>query len=363
MSRILTFLGKGGTGRSTVAIATAKAAARTGRRTLLVSHQDGSGAGELLGLNTSSEPQAIGANLNVVELRATALLEKNWGMVKDLEAQYVKTPFFREIYGQELAVLPGMDSALALESLRQYDASKNYDLIIYDGAGTLDTLRMFGLPEVSSWYRRRASKAFLGSDLFKALRPFAEPILRSVTNIDRPIDDLVEDMGGGKDVLEEGREAVSSRDRVLAYLVSNGDPMAQKTARFLWGSAQMIGLTVGGVVATPGAGEFSTADFTPLSICTIPERGDDWNPLVDAVAPLLSVPADIPAPVAIDESARTVTLFIPGFDKSQIGLSQSGPEITVTAGDQRRNVALPSSMAGSQASGAKFQENYLIISF
>ncbi|MEO0853163.1 MAG: ArsA family ATPase, partial [Cyanobacteria bacterium J06648_11] len=239
-----------------------------------------------------------------------------------------------------------------------------------DGAGTLDTLRMFGLPEVSSWYRRRASKAFLGSDLFNALRPFAEPILRSVTNIDRPIDDLVEDMGGGKDVLEEGRAAVSSRDRVLAYLVTTADPMAQKTARFLWGSAQMIGLSVGGVAVSPStvtaghASSVSASDFAPLPLCELPARqGDDWAALTDAVTPFLSVPSTVPAPVAIDESARTVTLFIPGFDKSQIGLSQSGPEITVTAGDQRRNVALPASMAGSQASGAKFQENYLIISF
>lgn len=365
MSRILTFLGKGGTGRSTVAIATAKAAAQTGRRTLLVSHQDGSGAADLLGVAASSEPQAIAANLSLVELRTTALLEKGWSMVKDLEAQYVKTPFFKEIYGQELAVLPGMDSALALESLRQFDSSHDYDLIIYDGAGTLDTLRMFGLPEVSSWYRRRASKAFLSSDLFNALRPFAEPILRSVTNIDRPIDDLVKDAGGAKDVLEEGRLAVSNRDRVLAYLVTTADPMAQKTAQFLWGSAQMVGLTVGGVATNPGGSGAAVAasDFSPLAAYDIPSlAGTDWSPLVDAVMPLLSAP-DVPAPVQIDEAARTVTLFIPGFDKSQIDLSQSGPEITITAGDQRRNVALPGSMAGSQAKGAKFQERYLIISF
>ncbi|MEO0801280.1 MAG: ArsA family ATPase [Cyanobacteria bacterium J06642_2] len=364
MSRILTFLGQGGTGLSTVAIAVAKAAAQTGRRTLLVGHQDGASVADILGVTAPTEPEAIAANLSLVELRATALLEKGWSMVKDLEAQYVKTPFFKEIYGQELAVLPGMDSALALEALRQYDASKDYDSIVYLGAGTIETLRMFGLPEVSSWYRRRASKAFLGSDLFNALRPFAEPILRSVTNIDRPIDDLVQDMGGAKDVLEEGRTAVANRDRVLAYLVTTTDPLAQKTARFLWGSAQMVGLTVGGVAVNPGgSGAVASADFAPLVVRELPAlQGSDWSPMVDAVTPFLNVP-DVPAPVAIDESARTVTLFVPGFDKSQIELSQSGPEITVTAGDQRRNVALPSSMAGSQAKGAKFQDMYLIISF
>ncbi len=49
MSQILTFLGKGGTGRSTLAVAVARAAAQQGRRVLLVGHQAGPGLGDASG--------------------------------------------------------------------------------------------------------------------------------------------------------------------------------------------------------------------------------------------------------------------------------------------------------------------------
>ncbi|MFS8824667.1 ArsA-related P-loop ATPase, partial [Synechococcus sp. R6-6] len=103
MSQILTFLGKGGTGRSTLAVAAARAAAQQGRRVLLVGHQAGPGLEMLLGgIPLSGEPVTIAANLSVVQLRTTQLLEQFWTAAKELEARYVRTPFFREIYGQEL---------------------------------------------------------------------------------------------------------------------------------------------------------------------------------------------------------------------------------------------------------------------
>jgi arsenite-transporting ATPase len=365
MSLILTFLGKGGTGRTTLAIATAKAAAQEGRRTLLVGQEEGPALAALLGTDVPSKPQTIGANLSVVQLRSTMLLERNWSIVKDLEAQYVRTPFFKEIYGQELAVLPGMDSALALEELRQFDESGQYDVVVYDGTGNLATLRMFGMPEVASWYQRRASKAFLDSDLFKTLRPFADPILQAVGAANLTVDELTSRIRGeGPNLLERGRLAVADPQRVRAYLVTTGEPAAVETARFLWGSAQTVGLTVGGVLLSPLSHRtLENSPFAPLPIREIPTwKGSDWAPLMDAVHHLLSKP-DVPLPVEIDLTARTVRLFIPGFDKSQIELSQSGPEITITAGDQRRNLFLPPGLVGRQVTGARFEDRFLVISF
>lgn len=364
MSQILTFLGKGGTGRSTLAVAAARMAAQQGQRVLLVGDQNSHSLDLLLEAALGPDPTMVAANLSAVQLRSTVLLERSWAQAKELEAQYLRNAFFKDIYPQELAVLPGMDQALALDALRRFDASNDYDCIIYDGSGNLDMLRSLGIPEVASWYWRRGSRAFLDSDLAKSLRPFAEPLLRAVSTVDVPsLDQLPNQLGGERNFLAEGREALADPLRVLAHVVTTPDPLAIKTARFLWGSAQMIGLTVGSVLVTPLTdGSVDPSVFAPLSLRQLPRLSGDLAALEPALRGLFAKP-EVPKPVDVDEGSRTVKLFIPGFSKQQIELSQSGPELTITAGDQRRNLSLPSSLAGRQVSGAKFQEPFLVISF
>jgi arsenite-transporting ATPase len=67
MSLILTFLGKGGTGRTTIAIAAAKSFANQGKRVLLVGQEPGPALSLLLDATVASEPQAIEANLQAVQ--------------------------------------------------------------------------------------------------------------------------------------------------------------------------------------------------------------------------------------------------------------------------------------------------------
>ena len=88
MAFILTFLGKGGTGRTTVALAAAKKFANQGKRVLLVSQDVGPTLQQALQLESLGlEPQTVGANLSVVRVQATTLLSQSWSEVKELEAQ------------------------------------------------------------------------------------------------------------------------------------------------------------------------------------------------------------------------------------------------------------------------------------
>ena len=77
-----------------------------------------------------------------------------------------------------------MDGALALNALRQFDASGRYDVIVFDGHSAMDTLRMFGLPEILDWYVRRFRGVFQQSDLGKALAPFIQPVASAVLSVD-----------------------------------------------------------------------------------------------------------------------------------------------------------------------------------
>lgn len=364
MALILTFLGKGGTGRSTIAIATAKKYAAQGKRVLLLSQDPGPGLGILLGTPLTSTPQEIAPNFKAVQVQSAPLLERRWDEVKKLEAQYVRTPFFKQIYGQELGVLPGMDSALALNELREYDDSKQYDAIVYDGTGGMDTLRMLGMPEILSWYIRRFRQALEDSDLGKALSPFIQPVVSTVLNVDLSGDNATKSTQQVDNFLDKGKEVLANPNRTAAYLVTNGDASAIGTARYLWGSSQQVGLTVGGVILNQAAvTETIATDFNPLTAVSVPAHSENnWQPLIDAL-PDFSEAARAPKPIDISIAQRQVSLFLPGFDKKEIKLIQSGPEVTIEAGDQRRNILLPPQLTGKSVTGAKFQNGYLIISF
>ncbi|MGL5082486.1 MAG: Get3/ArsA fold putative tail anchor-mediating ATPase NosAFP [Microcoleaceae cyanobacterium] len=364
MALNLTFLGKGGTGRTTLAIASAKRFAQQGKRVLLAS-QDASPAFELLlGSPVGSTPTEIAPNLNALQFKSAQLLESSWEELKILEAQYVRTPFFKNVYGQELGVLPGMDSALALNAIRQYDTQGNYDVIIYDGTSSPDVLRMLGMPEILSWYIRRFRQVFLDSDFWRALSPFAQPVASAVLSVDIFANNFSQPTNQASNMLDQGKAVIADPNRTIAYLVTTPDPMAITTAHYLWGSAQQVGLTIGGVLLNQGQVNETLAEtFDPLAVSPIPQRSDaDWQPLMAAL-PDFQQALTVPRPITIDVDQRQVNLFLPGFDKKQVKLTQYGPEVTIEAGDQRRNIFLPETLRGKPVTGAKFQKNYLTISF
>lgn len=344
MGLILTFLGKGGIYRTKIAIAAAKLLASQGKRVLLAGLAEPT-LPMLLGNSLTADPQEIAPHLQAVQLQTSVLLERSWEEVKKLEAQYLRTPILKEVYGQELVVLPGMDSALALNAIREYDASGKYDVIIYDGSGDAVSLRMLGLPESLSWYIRRFRQLFVSSDLGKSISesPFIQPLISSFFNINWTADNFAQPTNQANNLLEQGKAALSNPQRVTAFLVTNPDPIEVANARYLWGSAQQIGLTVGGVIAVSSDPNINlSADFSPLSISVVPDvTTGDWQPLINALPNFVEQSIQAPKPIEIDVNNLEVRLFLPGFDKTQVKLTQYGSEVTVEAGNQRRNVSLP----------------------
>lgn len=366
MSQILTFLGESTVARTKIAIATAKSLASQGKRVLLASGAQPA-LPVMLAVNLGPDPQEISANLQAVQFQSSVLLERNWEEVKKLEAQYLKTPILKDVYGQELSILPGMDGALALNAIREYFESGKYDVIVYNGTGDLNTLRMLGMPESISWYVRRFRQLFLNSDLGKGISdsPFIQPLISSFLNVNPTADNFSQPTNQANNILDKGKKVLANPQQFSAFLVTTADPMEVVTSRYLWGSAQQVGLTIGGVIVISVEGNSNLEeDFAPLKVSNVPDiKEGNWQPLIDALPDFTAQAQLVPKPIEIDINARQVRLFLPGFDKKQVKLTQYGPEVTIEAGDQRRNILLPPALSGKPVAGAKFQNQYLIISF
>lgn len=378
MTLILTFLGKGGTGRSTLAIAAAQKLANAGSRVLLVAQEAGPAISILTGSDIGTEPSAIsvsGSSFQAVQLQTTRLVDENWEKLKAFEAQYLRDPFFKAVYGQELSVVPGMDDFLTLNAIREYTESNQYDVIVHDGSGDQYSLRLWGAIGGIDWYFRRFKKVFQDSQFYRSISPFIAPITGAILSggmtgdiWNQPETQSVETM------VAKGKALVRDPMQLRAYVVTTEDEIAIATGKYLWSAAQQIGLTVAGALvnqpytgqpADRSAGQqLAEAAFSPIPVSTIPngKQGDLWQPIIDAL-PALSEPVDVPSAMSVDTATSTVKLFLPGFDKTQVKLTQYGPEVTVEAGDQRHNLSLPPALNGRSVTGAKFQDGYLIVSF
>jgi arsenite-transporting ATPase len=63
--------------------------------------------GLLLGQALGPDPQPIEPNLWALQFQSTVLLERSWETIKGLESQYLRTPFIKDIYGQEARGVAG----------------------------------------------------------------------------------------------------------------------------------------------------------------------------------------------------------------------------------------------------------------
>ena len=374
MTLILTFLGKGGAGRSTVAIAAAHKLSAEGKRVLLLSQESGPALSMLLDAEvgpTASPISLEGQTFQAVQLQTTTLVNDNWEKLKAFEAQYLRDPFFKAVYGQELSVVPGMDDFLALNAIREYTESNQYDVIVHDGPGDQAALRMWGAIGGIDWYFRRFKKVFQDSQFYRSISPFIAPITGAILSggmsgdiWSQPETQSVEGM------VAKGKAMVRDAMQLRAYVVTSDDEIAIAQGKYLWSAAQQIGLTVAGAFANSTiAGTKTQANsvieaFAPISVSEIPYSSSDgkWQSLA-ASLPSLTEPVNVPSAMSVDTSTSTVKLFLPGFDKQQVKLTQYGPEVTVQAGDQRHNLSLPPALNGRSVTGAKFQDGYLIISF
>jgi anion-transporting ArsA/GET3 family ATPase len=367
MSRIITFLGKAGTGHTTLAIATAKWFAQHEKRVLFVTHNPSPSSEQLLDMPLTPQPQVVAPKLEAVQLQTTVLLEQSWGALKSFISLYLPLPSLSdEVHPGELIMLPGFDSVLAFNALCQYYMSGDYDVIVYDGRGDLETLRLLGVPHVLEWYFRRFRRLFQNLDISKVAESIGGPIASAFLSVNVDTQKIEQEMNRVRSWINEGVSVVNDPKRFTAYLVTLNEPGAIAEAKWLWGSAQQVNLRASGVLVYQHQGshlaELQDA-FEPLVVSPIPTlHQQQWEPLIQAL-PNFEVMPSVPDPVTIDLVQREVRVFLPGFNKKQVKLTQFGPELTVEAGDQRRNIFLPPGLREQPVQSGKFEEPYLVITF
>lgn len=388
--KLVTFLGKGGSGKTTAATIAAQYYASEGFKTCLVVQSQDPTVEHLMGSKIGNSLTECVANLSAIKLETGKLLLEPLDRLKKVDAQVNFTQGILEgIVGEELGVLPGMDSiclVLALQKLLNFFSSgrsnsqSEFDVIVYDCNNTEEILRLIGAADRARSYLRYVRDLAEKTDIGRLASP---SLLKLIYDSARPNGKTSEGRLSTEiwNEIEQLLEKISvwfaDPSKLACFLIM--DPrtsISVSSALRYWGcTTQASGQICGAFGYTEDPSEMHrevAQKFLPLSLSFLPflpnDSSVDWSRALSSLSQntkeqLRNASTWVYPSVSFDSVQKSVTLFMPGFDKSEIKLYQyrGGSELLIEAGDQRRVIKLPLTMQG-KVQGAKFVDRNLIVS-
>ncbi len=384
--RIVLVTGKGGVGKTTVAAATALAAADAGYRTLVSSTDPAHSLADALDMSLGDHVVSVADNLDGQQIDTQQQLDRYWGSIRDQLISVFDWGGVTGIEAEEFLVFPGMDELFALLEVNRHARSGEYDAIVVDCAPTAETLRLLSLPEVLSWYFERVLPT--ERRIMRAARPF----LTRVTDLPVPEDSVFEAAQTVFAGVEEVKQILSRPEVTSARLVVNPEKMVIDEARRTFTYLALFGYGVDGVVVNRvlpdqvsdpyfsrwRAIQKAHLDTIDDAFADVPRLRlrlfDDEmvglhrlrlmaGELYGDTDPIAGFTAHNPFSVIQDGSDVVVEVVVPFAEKGELDVYRQGTELYLRVGSHRRSFMLPDSLQRRHVTGAKLADGVLRVRF
>jgi arsenite-transporting ATPase len=390
-TRLVFCTGKGGSGVTTLAAATAAHGAQRGLRTLILSlgalgpDNDADDLPAILDHHVGTVPTQVDDLLFAQRFAAQPVFEEWYGKAASRFRTALETFGVTVPDASELSAPPGAADPLALHEITTAVGGGAWDLVVVDGPPLGPALRLLALPSSAQTWLRRARPA--EGQAARALRP----VLATLAGLPLPQSGLVE-------LARDAAQRAATAHAVLAdplssvRLVATPDTVALARLRAARTALALYGLRLDGLVinrqileaprdswsrgwaaAQRIATEALTEAFAGLPVHEVPYRpceplgleelavvaaaaygaGDGLGP---AVAP--------PAPsLAQTEDGYLLSVPLPAADRRGLGLVRRGDDLILTAGAYRRTLPLEPVLRRCRVAGAVLRDQSLNIRF
>ncbi|MFD7134998.1 ArsA family ATPase [Streptomyces sp. NPDC059894] len=375
--RTLLITGPGGSGRTTVAAATALGAAGAGVKTLVLGADRADTLGAALGVPTGAAPVRVTPTLTAWRPDAAAGFRDDLAGFQDRASTVLDLLGASRLDPEEVTPLPGAEQLTLLRALRDAALSESHDLLVVDLPPTPQALALLALPEELRRYLRRLLPP--ERQAARALRP----VLGRLAGVPMPAEWLYETTARW-DLELAAVQAVLADRRTAVRLVAEPGPAGDDAVRDARLGLALRGLSVESLVANrvlPEAaddggllaglvaqqrkflGEWD--DARPVAhLGRDPRGGDDLAALAVPGADPESSPVEWPVSDRLaDDGVLVWRIPLPGAIRDDLDLVRRGDELVVTVGPFRRIVALPSALRRCTVDGAGLREGELRVRF
>jgi arsenite-transporting ATPase len=388
--RIIFFAGKGGVGKTSIAAASGVACAQKGLKTIIMSldaaHSlvDSFDLDKTLMDKNKGMPVRVAKNLSIQEVDVQEEIKKNWGEVHKYISSLLNISGIDEVLAEELAILPGMEEVSSLLHINRYVADKRYDVILLDCAPTGESIRFISIPTSLEWYMK---KLF---DVERRIVKVARPITKKLYAVPLPEDEYFATIQRLFDRLEGIDRILSDPNITTVRLITNPEKIILKETQRAYMYFCLYKMCVDAIVInrilpeavddgyfaqwkeTQGRYIEKTEQlFSPIPILKVPMLSDQ----VVGITELLKLSKEIygslnPEEILYADTPYTfrkvgedyfLDIKIPFLTRKEVELSKRNEELIVRVGGFKRHVLLPRNIAARQPSGAKVEQDKVVI--
>lgn len=390
MKRIVLVSGKGGTGKTTVATATALAAARRGHRTVALSFDLAHSLSDSFDLDRSLFDQGggqaveVAENLAIQEIDVQAELEREWNEILRYIAQMFTSQGMSQVVAEEIAILPGMHDVIALLHINQYFREDLYDVIVVDCPPTTESLQFVSITSIINWYIR---KRF---NLDRQIVKIAGPIIGRLSQTPVPRDSYFESLRDLFSQIEGVDETLRDPAITSVRLVTNPEKMVIRETQRAYMYFSMYGISTDAVVVNrvmPDENVYFAewartqrdyvdeirGHFQGVPVLTVPWYGREvigperLQEVVDAVYDDRD-PADVfvhAPPYQFQETGdgHEMRLRLPFLESREVEVNRIGGELIVRVGSFKQFLPVPRTLARLPVTRARFEGQELVVRF
>ncbi|MFI9587281.1 ArsA family ATPase [Streptomyces sp. NPDC052236] len=386
--RTVLVTGPGGAGRTTVAAATALAAARRGRRALFLSAEPG----DILGVPVTAppdEPTEVTPGLWAARIDSGADFRAELLSLQERSSGALDLLGAGRLEDEELTELPGSEQFALLRALRTA-AHGSWDVVVADMPPLRDTIALLALPEQLRRYLGRLLPP--ERQAARALRP----MLAQLAGVPMPAQWLYETADRWDAELADVQTLIGSAATTLRVVAEPGPTAADalRTARtgLALHELRVDALVPNRLLPPVSADPWLAGLFAQQEKC-LREWYEEWAPGV-ALHEVRHLGRDprglddlddldgldgltLPGTEATgtetagwqvedrraEEGVLVWRLPLPGAVKEELGLVRRGDELLLTVGPFRRILPLPSALRRCTVSGAGLADGVLGVRF